>query len=646
MRKTLAISFPVLPKIPMNANPPAREAVQRQFLFINEGRLQEVPTVRHLLRAIEPVKTGDLGLAVLARFLADDAIYALPVVDDAAKPVALVERRRHIEFFSKPYSRELFGRRSIIELFRNKEYGASEPIVVEDNCTVEDVAQIILAAGMEHMVTGFMICSQGQYLGIANGHDLLNIITQRKQAELYFLAHYDSLTGLPNRMLLSDRLEQACRDAERTGRLVALLFIDVDRFKQINDALGHSAGDMVLRKIVERLQGSARRADTVARLGGDEFVILMEDLDDPADVDVVAQRLVNSMRDPMELPGHSLVATVSVGSAIYPTDDKAISPLLAKADAAMYAAKASGRNAFRKYSPGTASYNPSSISLENELRHAIENDELLLYFQPQVKLASLQLSGVEALVRWRHPVRGIVSPAHFIPVAEESGLIVPLSEWVVRAAFGQCQLWKERGLPELRISVNISALQFHQPGFLDFLKTSLAAYDVDPKLVELELTESVLMHNIDDVLKTLEEIKSLGVSLAIDDFGTGFSSLSYLRRFPIDRLKIDQSFVRDIEHSPVNESIARAIIALANSLSLGIVAEGIEKLSEKSILEQMHCPEGQGYLFAQPLPAEDVETWIAEHQKIHVISDLFDPQCIPTAAFLPGRQAGTTARYL
>ena len=608
----------------MNPNPPASEAAQRQFVFINDGRLQEAPTVRHLLRFVEPIKVDDLGLKVLDRFLADDSIYALPVVDAAAKPVALVERKRHIEFFSKPYSREVFGRRSILELFSYKGYGGSQPIVVDENCTVEKVAQIILDAGMEHMVTGFLICSQGLYLGIANGHDLLNIITQRKEAELYFLAHYDSLTGLPNRMLLGDRLAQACRDAERTGRLVALLFIDVDRFKQINDSLGHSVGDMVLRRIVDRLKASARRADTVARLGGDEFVILMEDLDNPADVDMVAQRLVNSMREPMDLLGHTLVATVSVGSAIYPSDDTEISPLLAKADAAMYVAKASGRNAFRKYLAGTAMYNPASMSLENELRQAIDRDELVLYFQPQVKLASLQICGVEALVRWHHPVRGLVSPVHFIPVAEESGLIVPLGEWVLREAFRQCRAWTEQGLPPLRISVNISALQFNQPGFLEFLKAQLAAYEIDPRLVELELTESVLMHNVDDVLRTLEAVKALGVSLAIDDFGTGFSSLSYLRRFPIDRLKIDQSFVRDIGRSPVNESIARAIVALANSLSLDIIAEGIENRSEKSVLEQMHCTEGQGYLFARPLSAEDVVLWITSHRKNHAINDLFD----------------------
>jgi diguanylate cyclase (GGDEF)-like protein len=608
----------------MKTNLPSRDEPQRQYIFLSEGRLQDVPTVRHLLRLLEPVTTEDHCEDILERFLADGSTYALPVVDGAASPVALVDRKHFVEFFSKPYSREIFGRRTILDLLAYEEYESCEPVVVEDNCSVDDVAQIIIDAGMQHMVTGFVVSSQGRYLGVANGHDLLNIITQRKQAELHYLAHYDSLTGLPNRMLLSDRLEQACRDAQRRGRLVALLFIDVDRFKQINDSLGHSAGDAVLRKIVDRLKASARSADTIARLGGDEFVILMEDLDDPADVDMIARRLVDSMQEPIELLGHSLVATVSIGSAIYPSDDTEISPLLAKADAAMYEVKSSGRNGFRRYSPDTAMYNPASLSLESELRQAIERDELVLYFQPQVKLANMEICGVEALVRWRHPVRGLISPAHFIPVAEESGLIVPLGEWVLRHAFSQLKAWQEVGMPQLRMSINISALQFHQRSFPVFLRTQLAEYAVDPRLVELELTESVLMQNVDDVLKTLQEIKALGVSLAIDDFGTGFSSLSYLRRFPIDRLKIDQSFVRDIEHSPANESIVRAIVALAGSLSLDIVAEGIETPSERAVLEHMRCLEGQGYLFARPLPAEDVVAWAASHRENHQISDLFD----------------------
>jgi diguanylate cyclase (GGDEF)-like protein len=594
-------------------NPPPRGAPQRQFVFVSEGRLQEAPTVRHLLRFLQPVGTDDRCHDILDRFLADDATYALPVVDVAGRPVALVDRKHCIEFFSKPYSREIFGRRSILDLLAHDDYRSTDPIIVEDSRSVEDVAQMIIDAGMHHMVTGFVVSSEGRYLGVANGHDLLSIITQRRQAELYHLAHYDSLTGIPNRILLGDRLDQACRDAERRGHLVALLFIDIDRFKQINDSFGHATGDAVLRAVVERIKAAARRSDTVARLGGDEFVILMEDLDDPADVDLVAQRLLVAMREPIELLGHSMVATVSVGSAIYPDDDTEISPLLAKADAAMYEAKTNGRNGFRRYSPETAMYNPARMSLENDLRRAIEHDELVLHFQPQIDLASRQIRGVEALVRWHHPERGLISPAHFIPIAEESGLILPLGQWVLRQALRQAMAWQQQGLPPMRISVNISALQFHQRGFPEFLESQIAEHGIDPRLVELELTESVLMHNADAVLQTLQRIKSLGVGLAVDDFGTGFSSLSYLRRFPISRLKIDQSFVRDIERTPTNESIARTIIALANSLSLDIVAEGIETPSERTVLEDMRCTEGQGYLFAKPMAAREFVAWVSAH---------------------------------
>ncbi|HTY98833.1 MAG TPA: EAL domain-containing protein [Rhodocyclaceae bacterium] len=593
-----------------SAASPSAQAPQRQFVFISDGRLQEAPTVRHLLRFLAPVGGGDRCCDVLDRFLADGGTYALPVVDAEARPVALVDRKQYIEFFSKPYSREIFGRRSIVDLLGHPDYRATEPIVVEDRCSVEDVAQIIIDAGMEHMVTGFVVSSGGRYLGVANGHDLLNVITQRKQAELYYLAHYDSLTGLPNRLLLGDRLDQACRDAQRKGSLAALLYIDVDRFKHINDSFGHAAGDAVLRKVVERLKVCARRNDTVARLGGDEFVILMEDLDSPADADNVAARVLEAMREPIELLGHSLLATVSVGSAIYPTDDTRISPLLAKADAAMYEAKAGGRNGFRRYLPTTTMYNPARMLLENDLRRAIEQDELLLHFQPQVDLGSHSVRGVEALVRWLHPERGLISPVHFIPMAEESGLIVPLGEWVLRRSLMQLKEWQRAGLPNVRVSVNISAAQFRQPGFPAYLKNQLDMHQVEAKLVELELTESVLMQDVEEVLSTLQEIKALGVSLAIDDFGTGFSSLSYLRRFPIDRLKIDQSFVRDIERTPANASIARTIVALAESLSLDVVAEGIETAAEREVLAGMRCMEGQGYLFAKPLPGDDMTAWL------------------------------------
>lgn len=583
---------------------------QLQFVFVNEGRLQEAPTVRHLLRFQEPVYPDDSCQEALDRFLDDRAIEVLPVVDRSDRPSALLVRKNFIEFFSKRYSKDIFGRRSVQDLLSHDKYENIEPIIVEHTRSVDEVAKIIIDTGMQHMVTGFIVSREGRYLGIANGYDLLNAITQRKQAELYYLAHYDALTEIPNRTLLADRLEMSIREAERNGSLVALLYVDVDRFKRINDSMGHAAGDAVLRKVVERLKSVARSCDTVARLGGDEFVLLIENMDDVQDAEMVARRLVESMHEPIALLGHSLIATISVGCAIYPLDDRNSSPLLAKADAAMYEAKACGRNNFRRYSPDTTLYNPARMTLENDLRQAIDQDELMLCYQPQVDLASHTIRGVEALVRWRHPVRGIISPMQFIPIAEESGLIVPLGQWVLRQALRQHRIWCDQGIPEFRMSINVSARQLQQPGFTEFLAGQLAEHGVKAQWIELELTESMLMQDVEAALETLSRIKKLGVTLAVDDFGTGFSSLSYLQRFPIDRLKIDQSFVRNIESTPANESIARAIVALAESLALETVAEGIENPSELAVLKHLRCPEGQGYLFAKPLSAEDVADWI------------------------------------
>ena len=585
--------------------------VGRQFVFIKDDCLQEAPTVLSLLRSMPPTLPDTCCEEVMSRFLVDSAIYALPVVDAEYRPVALVDRRGYIEFFTKPFSREIFGREGIHAFLNSGHYQTSIPIIVEDYCSVEDAAQIVIASGIEHLVSGFMVTNHGRYIGVANGHDLLNLITQRKQAELYFLAHYDPLTGVPNRTLLNDRISQACLDADRKGNSVALLFIDVDHFKQINDSLGHRAGDAVLRALVTRLKTAARKSDTVARIGGDEFIIMMEEVADPGNANDVAQRLVESMLPPFELLGHSLIVTVSIGIAIYPGDDRDLSRLLAKADSAMYEAKANGRNGFRMYSEASAGYNPARLSLESDLRQAIGRNEMSLVFQPQIDFASGRIKGVEALLRWQHPTRGAISPMEFIPVAEESGYIVQLGEWVMRRAFWQIGEWKAKGLPPIRVAINVSAVQFHQNNFTEVLADALTDFAVDPQLIELELTESVLMHNVEGVLTSLKRIKAMGVRLAIDDFGSGFSSLNYLRRFPIDRLKIDQSFVRDIEKTPANESITRSIIALAESLSLEVIAEGIEKESEKEALKKLGCMEGQGCYFSLPLLADDLCIWLS-----------------------------------
>lgn len=578
-------------------------------VFIQDDRLQEAPTVASLVHWLDPFSTEAPCEALIKRFLADPGIYALPVVNSEDQPLALVDRKRFVEFFAKPFSKELFGRQSILSFLGSSFFQGVEPLVLEESSSIEDAARIIIASGMEHMVTGFIVTCDGRYRGIANGHDLLNLITQRKQAELYYLAHYDHLTGVPNRVLLADRIAQACRESERKGSLVALLFIDVDRFKQVNDSLGHRVGDAVLRAIVNRLKGAARKVDTVARIGGDEFMLLMEDLSSAQSADLVASRIVQSMQEPMEIHGHSLIVTVSIGIALFPKDDADVSRLMAKADAAMYEAKSKGRNGFRIFDDGSASFNPERLSLENDLRLALERDELRLVFQPQVEISSQRVRGAEALLRWHHPVRGNISPLEFIPLAEETGLIVPLGRWVVRSAFAQMARWKAAGFPPIRMAINISAVQFHQEDFADELELAIHEYRIDPSFVELELTESVLMHNVEDVLANLNRIKRMGIMLAIDDFGTGFSSLNYLRRFPIDRLKIDQSFVRGIAETPANASITKAIIALADSLSLDVVAEGIEDASENEFLNGIGCGEGQGYFFARPLTPEQLETW-------------------------------------
>lgn len=592
----------------------AEQAPERflgQMLFIKDDHLQEAPTVRSLVRWMSPVEQLSPCEHLIQRFLAEPSVYALPIVDDRGCPVALVDRKRFVEFFTKPYSKELFGRLGIVDFLNGNHYLAPAPVIVEDSCSLEDVAQIIITSGIEHMVTGFIVTRAGQYTGVANGHDLLSLITQRKQAELYYLAHYDHLTGVPNRVLLADRIGQACREAERNAGMVALLFIDVDRFKQINDSLGHRVGDAVLRALVSRFKSVARKMDTVARIGGDEFMILMENIAMPESADLLASRLINAMRVPVDVLGHSLLVTVSIGVAIYPRDDRDFSRLMAKADAAMYEAKAKGRNGFRMYTEATATFNPARLSLENDLRHALARNEFSLVFQPQVEIASGLPRGVEALLRWNHPQRGLISPLEFIPLAEETGLIVPVGAWVMRQAFAQMAAWKTAGLPTLRMAINISAVQFHHGDFADLLARALADFDIDPTLVELELTESVLMHNVEEVLDNLRRIKSHGVMLAIDDFGTGFSSLNYLRRFPIDRLKIDQSFIRGITQTPANASITKAIIALADSLSLDVVAEGIEESVENDFLNSLGCKEGQGYFFARPLNSLQVEQWLA-----------------------------------
>lgn len=575
--------------------------------------LPETPYAAQLHRHVAPILHTDLCLTALDYLFNDLTLHAIPVVDSVNAPYALIERHSFIEYFSRSFARELYGKKSLAQLASSAGVIDCQPIVVDHSTSVDDIAQILIAAGLERMSSGFIVTEEGQYVGVANAHDLLHQITQRKQSELYYLAHYDQLTHLPNRMLLTDRLQQACRESARSGALVGLMFVDLDRFKQINDSMGHSFGDYLLRAVAERLQSCVRDCDTVARLGGDEFAILMDGIDDAHAADALGQRAIDAMQKPFLIMDRELFVTVSIGIALYPSADTDAGNLLAKADAAMYAAKSGGRNAFRHYTPELSMYSADRLSLETDLRHALANNELVLHYQPQICLTTGRVVGVEALVRWQHPIRGLLSPAHFIDIAEESGLIVNMGYWVLSEACRQQMIWIQQGFNPLRMSVNISAVQFQQTNFSARVQEILLETRVDAEDIELELTESIVMHHAATVLNTLNTLKGLGLQLAIDDFGTGFSSLSYLRRFPVDRLKIDQSFIRDIEKHPVNESIVRAIAALAKSLSLELVAEGTETEAELAFVKACGCDEAQGYFYSRPLPPTELLLWLAAH---------------------------------
>lgn len=559
--------------------------------------------VKCLLSDSIPVYLNDRCLDVLQRFIDDENLQALAIVDVQHQAVGIIDRGKICDIFLRPFSRDLLGKRPISELMD------TDPIIVDINTSIDDVAQIIIDSGMRHMVNGFIIEDHGVYAGMATGLALLEDITSRKQRELFMLAHYDQLTGLPNRLLFKDRLTQACKTTDRNQKLVALVFVDVDRFKFINDSLGHSSGDRLLQLIASRLTDNVRKSDTVARLGGDEFVVIMQDIVDEDDALKVVAAMVAQLRLPMPIYEHQLQITASMGIALYPLHGQTVDELIRKADTAMYEVKQRGRNNYLMYRHGMENKTQERVSMESHLNNALENEEFSLCYQPQVDLLQQTMTGVEALLRWQHPQLGQISPATFIPIAEETGLILSIGEWVLREATAQHQRWLDQGLPPIRVAVNISALQFQQDNFADMVRGIIESCAIDPAYLELELTESVVMQRAELAAKTLTELRDLGVKLAIDDFGTGYSSLSYLRKFPIDRIKIDQSFVRGISNTPANEAIVRAIIALGESLGLETVAEGVETLDELKCVASHKCMEAQGYHFAKAMAADDLVVW-------------------------------------
>ena len=584
--------------------------------YAHLNRISENPTVTILLQHTPPVEESVPCLKVLEQFLNNSDIFAIPVVNSDNIPLGIVDRHSFIDIFIKPYTKEIYGKKNISD-FMN-----ASSIIVDKETSIDDIAKIIIDAGMQHMVSGFIGTSDGEYLGIANGHDLLNEITQRKQAHLFYLAHFDHLTKLPNRLLFLDRLTMAIYESCRNKTQVGLLFIDLDNFKHFNDSMGHGFGDKLLLAVAARLSTCARESDTVARLSGDEFTIMLEDGNSQDDLKILCSRIVETMKQPLHIMGREVFITASIGTAMYPVDDHEPTGLLAKADAAMYEAKRSGRNTYRHYAPGMSLYSFDRMSLETDLRTALEHNEFELFYQPQVALSTGKIVGNEALIRWRHPERGLLSPIHFIEITEETGLIVPIGKWVLQEACRQHMIWIENGMEPMCISVNISAMQFYQTGFCQMVRSIITDSGMQPIYLELELTESLFMHDVDIVLKTLNELHEFGVKLAIDDFGTGYSNLGYLKRFPIDRLKVDQSFIRHLEREPVNVEIVRAIAALGKSMSLELVAEGVETDIEMDLAQSSGCEFVQGYRFSKPLPADQLESWVKERNLTQAVISL------------------------
>jgi diguanylate cyclase (GGDEF)-like protein/PAS domain S-box-containing protein len=429
---------------------------------------------------------------------------------------------------------------------------------------------------------------------------------QAQEARIEYLAHHDPLTGLPNRVALGGYFDSALATARRNASRLAVVVIDLDNFKTVNDSLGHHAGDLLLSEIARRLQATLAEGEHLIRLGGDEFVLLIENIHQVEAVIARVQAMMRAISEVCEIDGHQLHTSPSIGISLYPEDGECPESLMRNADTAMYYAKSNGRNNYQFFAaPMNAAAN-KRLHVESELWQALSENQLLLHYQPQIELPSGRIVGVEALVRWQHPQRGMISPLDFIPVAEETGLILPLGHWVLLTACRQARAWLDQGVDLGEIAVNISAQQFKQPEFVKSVQSVLDETGLPAERLELEITESTVMNGADSSVSTLQELKAMGVKLAIDDFGTGYSSLSYLRRFPLDRLKIDRTFVADLESDADAASLVGSIIALGRSLGLRLVAEGVENSAQADSLRNMECERVQGFHFCRPMPAEDV----------------------------------------
>ena len=491
------------------------------------------------------------------------------------------------------------------------------PIVVLTGQTNDELALKIIQMGAQD----YLVKGQGDGYLI---NRVIDYSIERKKdfEELSHLANYDNLTGLANRPLFRERLDRALIRADRNNTLVALFVIDLDRFKNVNDTLGHDAGDKLLIDVANRLRQCTREGDTIARLGGDEFTIIMEDIKSTDDAELVAGKVLSFMQEKFDVKEHDIFVTPSIGITIYPLDDTDSANLFINADSAMYDAKESGRNCYRFYTADMNSHLIERINLEAKLRRAIEREEFVLYYQPKFNVNDKYPIGAEALIRWNDPEEGMISPALFIPLAEETGLIGPITDWVIKEACTQNSKWQQKGYKPIRMALNLSPKQFNREDIVHRIFNQIISSDLSPKYVELEITEGALVEDVDKSCEIMMKLKKWGIHISIDDFGTGYSSLSYLKKFPLDTLKIDQSFVRDLMEDSDDAAIVSAIIAMAKSLKFNVIAEGVENQDQLNYLAAHGCNEVQGYFLGKPVPADEFVQFLvkkSEESPLHLV---------------------------
>jgi diguanylate cyclase (GGDEF)-like protein len=561
----------------------------------NPSRTVPRDSIGTLRLDVEPCGPDTLGEAIHERFGEQPRIHAIPIVREDGVPIGLVNRYRFLEAFSRRFGRDLLGRKPAIQFME------PSPLMVDECIGLGDMTHLVADDAARYIYDGFIITRNGKYAGMGTGYSLVRALTERRQAHLYHLAHHDVLTGLANRHHFDECLGTALAAADAAGTKVGLLFVDLDRFKAVNDTYGHAIGDLLLKAVADRLRCCVRANDIVTRLSGDEFAVVLPGLSGPDAALGIAKTLVDTIAEPFFLDGFELRVSCSLGFSLYPEHGRTAQKLLNSADAAAYHAK-QVRNTYEIYRPDMTEPGVARVCTYGTLRKAIEEGQLTVHYQPKIDVRTASICGLEALVRWPHPTEGYIAASDIVSVAEETGLMLPLTEWVLHTACMQALEWQELDVP-LRLAINVSGVQFKQNTLVALISRVLETTGLPASCLEIELTESVIMHHAPSAMATLQALKAMDIRIAIDDFGTGYSSLSYLQRLPVDALKIDKSFISHIHQSEKGSAIAKAIITMAHSLDLRVIAEGVETSAQLDFLCAYGCDEVQGYVFSQPLPA-------------------------------------------